>query len=268
MSGKKQKYYVVWEGKTPGIYKSWEACKAQIEGVKNARYRSFESIEEARLAFENPNMIRPKESGKSMYYVVWQGLKPGIYSTWESCQVQIQGFPNPKYKSFGSKVLAEEAFNGNPDDYTGKSFKKIKDLSEEERAAYGSPIPLSLCVDAACSGKTGDFEYRGVITETGTEVFHVGPLPKGTNNIGEFLALVHALAYLQKIKSDMPIYSDSKYAMAWVKQKKANTLNTDPKTGALVKRAEEWLKKNSYKNEINKWPTHIWGEIPADFGRK
>lgn len=41
-------------------------------------------------------------------------------------------------------------------------------------------------------------EYRGVYVRTGQELFRIGPYPDGTNNVGEFLALVHALALLKK----------------------------------------------------------------------
>ena len=44
-------------------------------------------------------------------------------------------------------------------------------------------------VDAACSGNPGPMEYRGIDLATGAEIFHFGPV-HGTNNIGEFLAIV------------------------------------------------------------------------------
>jgi ribonuclease HI len=103
-------------------------------------------------------------------------------------------------------------------------------------------------------------------------VFKKGPFFDGTNNIGEFLAIVHALALLKKHNSEVPIFSDSKTAISWVKAKKSNT-KLDP-TGRnaelfeLIKRAEDWLKDNTYKNKILKWETKWWGENPADFGRK
>jgi ribonuclease HI len=116
-------------------------------------------------------------------------------------------------------------------------------------------------------------EYRGVDTKTGMQLFHQGPFKRGTNNIGEFLALVHALALLQKEnRPNLPIYSDSRIAIGWVKRKKANT---KLKKGAdnsilfqLMNRAETWLENNSFTNPIYKWETKEWGEIPADFGRK
>ena len=64
------------------------------------------------------------------------------------------------------------------------------------------PILPALAVDAACSGNPGVMEFRGVIADTGTEVFHRGPFVQGTNNIGEFLALVLGLAY-QEIQPEL-----------------------------------------------------------------
>jgi ribonuclease HI len=36
----------------------------------------------------------------------------------------------------------------------------------------------------------------------------------------------------------------------------------------LIERAEQWLKSNTFLTKIVKWETKVWGEIPADFGRK
>ena len=114
-------------------------------------------------------------------------------------------------------------------------------------------------------------EYQGVYVATSTRVFHF-KAPVGTNNIGEFLALVHGLSYLKKNGLPQPIYSDSVNAMKWVREMRCRSKL--PETEAtrelwtLVRRAEQWLRANSYTTEIRKWDTNRWGEIPADFGRK
>ncbi|MFZ4724473.1 MAG: RNase H family protein, partial [Paludibacter sp.] len=124
----------------------------------------------------------------------------------------------------------------------------------------------------ACSGNPGAMEYRGVYSKTGQEVFRQGPFKDGTNNIGEFLALVHGLAFLKQKNSDLPLYTDSKTALAWVKAKKTRTRLEKNDSNAilfeLLVRAENWLKQNEYSTKIMKWETTVWGEIPADFGRK
>jgi ribonuclease HI len=206
---------------------------------------------------------------KQKYYVVWNGVNPGIYSNWTDCQLQIKGFAGALYKSFDSKEEAENAFSEAAGRYIGKSSKPDRMPDKNAKLPY---IRESLAVDAACSGNPGDMEYRGVYVETGQQVFHVGPLAQGTNNIGEFLALVHGLALFAKNGCKMPIYSDSRNAILWVQQKKCKTkLERTPVNAPifnLIERAEKWLRENPCTTEILKWETAAWGEIPADFGRK
>lgn len=209
---------------------------------------------------------------KKKFYVVWKGKKLGVYSSWKVCKEQIDGFEGAQYKSFVSLDEAEKAYQGKYEDYKGKDTKKTK-LSEAEKAKFGQPIVESIAVDAACSGNPGTMEYQGVYTKTKQGLFKKGPFVKGTNNIGEFLALVHALAYLKKKnKPNMVIYSDSKIAMSWVRQKKCKTKLTftheNQELKKLITRAEVWLHNRSITNPIKKWETKAWGEIPADFGRK
>ena len=208
---------------------------------------------------------------KQKFYVVWDGHVPGIYETWKEAQLQIAGYPGAKYKSFGSRTEAEKAYRGTYWEYVGKSTKKgTSDPAEWEK--MGVQLD-SLAVDAACSGNPGDMEYRGVHIATGKELFRVGPLAEGTNNIGEFLALVHGLAMLKKEGRDkMPIYSDSRNALKWIELKKCRTkLDRTPRNKQifeLIARAESWLASNTFATPLFKWDTENWGEIPADFGRK
>lgn len=209
---------------------------------------------------------------KKKYYVVWQGAKPGVYDSWEKCQLQIKGFPQAKYKSFGSKDEAEAAFTDGFSQHIQFKSPSAPSTSKSAGTAPGAAINWdSLCVDAACSGNPGLMEYRGVEPKTGRVVFHQKH-PLGTNNIGEFLAIVHALALFHKEGKDTPIYTDSRNAMSWVKQKQCKTkLVRNAKTENLhqvIARAENWLKTHTWKNPVLKWETEKWGEIPADFGRK
>lgn len=209
---------------------------------------------------------------KKKFYVVWNGRKKGVFTSWNVCKKQIDGFENAQYKSFASLDEAEIASTKKYEDYKGKNATKPV-LSSSEKATYGTPNFESISVDAACAGNPGKMEYRGVLTHNKQEIFKKGPYKKGTNNIGEFLALVHGIALLKsKKKEDIPIYSDSKIAMSWVKQKRCKTnIHFDASNKdllELIKRAENWLKENSFKNPILKWETKAWGEIPADFGRK
>lgn len=209
---------------------------------------------------------------KTKYYVVWKGVSPGVYDNWEDAKKQVEGFDGAKYKSFPTKEEAEEALTNGYTNYLKKASSPKAVSRLMKNTLVGQPIKESLAVDAACSGNPGDMEYRGVYTATGKEIFRIGPLKRGTNNVGEFLALVHGLALLKREKSDLPIYSDSVNAIKWVKNKKSKTLleqtPENEKIFELLQRAEKWLKENTYTTQILKWETAEWGEIPADFGRK
>lgn len=207
-------------------------------------------------------------NNKKKYYVVWKGVNPGIYDSWIDCQLQIKGYDGAQYKSFATKEEAESALGSSAFRYIGKNAVK----KEESPRKLPDGFDMNcLAVDAACSGNPGPMEYRGVYLLTGQEIFHFGPV-YGTNNIGEFLAIVHALALMKQKDINMPVYSDSRNALSWVKQKKCKTkLERSPRTEALfqlIERAENWLKKNEYTIPLLKWNTDQWGEVPADFGRK
>lgn len=234
------------------------------------------------------------------YYVVWVGHHPGIYESWDECRLETEGYPGARYKAFSNRYEAIMAYREKDEEASGVLRSIARHLDEEpavaevqapqtspttrrvtteERviggggAAYPPEVLLdSIAVDAGCMGNPGIMEYRGVYVRTGQEIFKVGPYQDGTNNIGEFLAIVHGLALLKQKGSDMPIYSDSMVAQKWVREKRCKTTIKD--TGrnteliGLIKRAETWLATNTYRNPILKWRTEVWGEIPADFGRK
>lgn len=209
---------------------------------------------------------------KPNFYVVWRGFNTGIFESWEECKKNIDGFSGAKYKSFQEQKEAIAAFQmGYQEYYKAHPVieKKPKVISINSEA---KPMENSICVDASCMGNPGIMEYRGVYFKTGKELFRVGPFKNGTNNIGEFLAIVHCLALLKKNNSLLPVYSDSSIAIKWIKMKKARSklemTSTNDKIFDLIERAETWLMENEYDNQILKWETELWGENPADFGRK
>ncbi len=220
MASKKKKYYVVWQGNTPGIYDSWESCRQQVLGVVSAQYKGFDSLEAAEAAFRHP-------------------------------YAEVKG-----QKSAGKESMVGVDDIG---------------MTTVRPGTVEGPILDSLAVDAACSGNPGVMEYQGVYIANRQQIFHF-KTPVGTNNIGEFLAIVHGLSYLKKHGLKQVLYSDSRTAIGWVKRKECRTkLPLTEKTAGLwdyIRRAEAWLQSNSYTTEIRKWDTDHWGEIPADFGRK
>lgn len=205
---------------------------------------------------------------KPKYYVVWKGHKTGVFDRWEDCKIQIEQFPGAQYKSYATRAEAEYALQQKPE----KMLYAQQKPQAFKKSNVGQPIAESIAVDGACSGKSGLAEYQGVYVKTGERLFHQGPFPNGTNNLMEFLALVHALAYCTQKNIQLPIYSDSKTALSWIKKKKANSSHErnegNKQIFELVERAEQWLQKHPVQLPLLKWETEVWGEIPADFNRK
>ena len=198
------------------------------------------------------------------------GRKTGIFETWKECNNQVNGFPNARFLSFKTREEAEYAFSKSPGEYWGK---------REQISIHKLDINLldeieieSMAVDATCEGSPGIMGYRGVYLKEKKEIFKFGPFKRGTNNIGEFLAIVEALKYLKTTGRDITIYSDSKVAIGWVRKKVCNTkLEKNEDTSEVyneIKKAIRWLNENEYPNLILKWETSRWGENPADYGKK
>lgn len=207
-------------------------------------------------------------ASKSKYYVVWSGVCPGIYTTWDECQMQVKNFKGARFKSFATRAEAEQALD-HPEAYqrTASASRVVSSTREVPAQVDDNAI----AVDAACSGNPGPMEYQGVYLANRQRIFHFGPV-HGTNNIGEFLAIVHGLALISQNGWNMKIYSDSRNAIGWVKGGKCKTkLARNARTEALyglIARAEEWLRQHPDHAPVIKWETAQWGEIPADFGRK
>lgn len=200
---------------------------------------------------------------KNKFYVVWNGRQVGVFSNWDSCKMQIEGFKGAQYKSFPDRASAEEAF---------KSGYQSSANSQQPTTNGPQPIGQSIAVDAACSGNPGKMEFQGVFVETKTNLFKSPVYEQGTNNIGEFLAIVYCLAWQHKNKLNYPIYSDSVNAQKWVREGVCKTKIAENEKNKplfdVIRWAERWLQTNSFRVPIYKWKTEIWGEIPADFGRK
>lgn len=215
-------------------------------------------------------------SDRRKYYVVWEGRATGVFDSWEECRDQVEGYPGAKYKAFPTSDAAVAAFRGDPREHIGVIKAIASHIAQPAVNIEALPVVSpSIAVDAACSHNPGPVEYQGVDLRTGRQIFHAGPWPEGTNNIGEFLAIVHAMALLvNKQRIDIAIYSDSRTGIGWVNKGHANTRITPTAGNAvlrqLVARAEAWLAAHPAptRPRLLKWDTDEWGEIPADFGRK
>lgn len=213
-------------------------------------------------------------SSRRKFYVVWHGLSPGIYDSWEECKLQIEGVKGARYKSFNTCEEATEAYRGDPSEHMGLYRAMAKRNTQFVNYSAFPEIRLDAwAVDGACARNPGPMEYRCVEVGTGAEIFHLGPLEDGTNNIAEYLALIHAAAELAR-RGDLtrPIYTDSRTALAWLRAGYARTklaaTGKNQRIFELLERANRWLATHRIANPILKWNTEAWGEIPADFGRK
>lgn len=212
---------------------------------------------------------------RNKFYVVWKGRQTGVFDTWAECQQQVQGFPGAEYKSFATRAEAERAYAGRYADFAGRPDAPRR-LTPAELQTLGISHPGAIAVDAACSGNPGLLEYQGIHLFSGGLFFRAGPYQDGTNNVGEFLAIVHAFAQLKNRlapgETFAPVYSDSETAIAWVRQGRCRTrFQPTPRNAILfelIRRAETWLAENGADLPLFWWNTPAWGEIPADFGRK
>ena len=215
------------------------------------------------------------------YYVVWTGRHPGVYDYLNDAMEQVDDYPGASFKSYASAQEASDAFRkgtarSDRNDVGGLLLNAQRhNIPEAGKPDYMQFPEIDLngwAVDAACAGNPGRMEYRGVELMTGREIFRIGPFEKSTNNIGEFLAIVHALALMANLGERHTIYSDSVTGMSWVRNRKVKTqLKRDASTEKsfqMMERALSWLNTHSYDVKIRKWDTDRWGEVPADFGRK
>lgn len=215
------------------------------------------------------------------YYVVFNGRNPGVYDDWDDAREQIENFEGARYKGYASPAEAAEAYRnsfGKVDDADLGRFlaaSNSRSLPKAGEPDYMTNPEVDLdawAVDASCLGNPGRMEYQGVELMSGRILFRIGPFDDATNNIGEFLAIVHAMALMHKQGKFHNIYSDSVSGMAWVRNKRVKTqLKQTPRNGKvfeLMARAMAWLNTHSYPGKVLKWQTDRWGEIPADFGRK
>ena len=203
------------------------------------------------------------------FYVVWKGRQTGIFASWDECARQVSGFAGAEYKAYSSRAAAEAAWQGT---YAERHAAPAAAAPTPDRLRQmGVRVP-SVAVDAACASNPGPLEYRGLDTASGQELFRHGPFREGTNNIGEFLAIVEALELLAAQGLDWPVYSDSVNAIKWVKAGRCRTQQARTGRNAAlferIGRAERWLAGHKSANPVLKWKTEAWGEIPADYGRK
>ena len=176
---------------------------------------------------------------KQKFYVVWEGVTPGVYTSWTDCQLQIKGYEGAKYKSFDTREEAERALATSPYAYIGKNAKKKSEKVSSETLP-ACVIDNSLAVDAACSGNPGPGGWGAVLRYGAHERELSGGEAQTTNNRMELTAVIEALRLLKE-PCEVELYSDSKYVIdalskgwvygwqkkGWIKSDKKPALNVD-----------------------------------------
>lgn len=265
------KYYVVWKGYAPGIYDSWEEAEIQVAGYPDASYRLFKSLEAAtqafREGFDKEGLI--KEVEREMKRLQSEGHE--INFDPEKSNEGITLTPKTPGATTPQQGPSAQPTATNGRRLTSLGVRDVK-VTSDVPSVHSQYLLETIAVDAACSGNPGPMEYRGVYVKTGQELFRVGPLQGGTNNIGEFLAIVHGLALQEKQGTHLPLYSDSVNAQIWIRGGICKTTLQETEQNRqifdMIRRAENWLRTHTFRVPIYKWETKLWGEIPADFGRK
>lgn len=204
------------------------------------------------------------------FYVVWKGKKRGVFDTWDECKLSVQGVPGAKFKSFGSKARAEAEFKGTT------LMPPKEDTAVTEEGYKFDTTDMAIAVDGACSGTRG--EYRGVLLPSKAEVFRGGPWEHCTNNVMEYLAVIRGIRWMSNRGIRIPIYTDSRTALKWIRDDPEHTCRTtheppaDSDVADEIRRSRRWLRTRADRAKLiaclRKWDTEALGEIPADFNRK
>ena len=110
-----KKYYAVKVGLTPGIYKTWPECQANVMGYPNAKYKGFDSLEEAE-AFVNGDMKKKADreeiSGPIAYVdgsfdVTTNRYAYGVAILFDGKEYHLSGFGNDEEMATMRNVAGE-----------------------------------------------------------------------------------------------------------------------------------------------------------------
>ena len=94
----KKNYYAVKQGKVPGIYRTWDACKAQVHGYPGAIYKGFERLKEAEAFLGGGKMPEP----------LLRETKGTYFAAPERKAVQSTAAPDPSSWDWEHLILAEK----------------------------------------------------------------------------------------------------------------------------------------------------------------
>lgn len=144
------------------------------------------------------------------FYAVRKGKTPGVYTSWDECKAQVDGFSGAEYKSFKLKTEAE-AYIGN------KAEKSVMNNS----AQTANTIDVEAYVDGSYNSETNEFSYGMVILQNGEELkfaekYEDKELATMHNVAGEIKGAEAAMKYaVDKGLTNITIYHDYEGIAKW-----------------------------------------------------
>jgi ribonuclease HI len=181
----------------------------------------------------------------SNYYVIYKGIKTGIFHTWDECKLYIQGYPNAIYKKFNNLAHAEY-------------FLKNGTMPSLNQSYVDDNEHISIFTDGSTIRKDNTIKYGyGVyIPSFKIEISQPFIDDTPTNNRCELTAILVGINTIIKehpnIKN-MNIYTDSKYAILMLSKKEYDieTLNLD-----LLEKIQQLIIENNITVNYYKVKAH------------
>lgn len=161
---------------------------------------------------------------KVKFYAVRNGVKPGIYNTWDECKAQVSGYSGAEYKSFATLEEAQA--------YVGLGNSESNDvaanviLQEPWKEKIQEDIKNGYLVaytDGSYDKSSGKYSYGIVIIDEKLEEKYlkdIGENPeyaKSHNVAGELLAALTSIAYaISTGRRKIKIYHDYEGVAKWI----------------------------------------------------
>ena len=153
------------------------------------------------------------------FYVVWRGVKTGVFDDWPTTLALVDGFPGARYKSFPTRAEAESAFrSGAPPRNTGSTSGARPRVLRTDHADAVAAFDSVIFCDGACEPNPGKAGSGMAVYRAGaiSSLWYGAYNPFGTNNTAELNALLQALMFARlelEANRTVQVRSDSTYGL-------------------------------------------------------
>ena len=158
-----KKFYAVKNGKTPGIFETWDECKKSVDGYSGAVFKSFKTKDEA-LAFlgieSSSNSEIPIDVDGSIASA--SSCVDGCIASDSSCATAyVDGSYNIATKEFGYGVVM---FHNGEELHMSKSFSDAEMASMRNVAGeiFGSMSAMEYAVNHGITNLSIYYDYMGI----------------------------------------------------------------------------------------------------------